>query len=163
MLVAVTGGVYWLSAAGPAQFVLSVTDVASLAFIPNSGNAVIADRTAGSVFLLRNTSSVTTTMLTTGLDGLDQVCATTDGQQLFLTNPSGNRIWSVTVFSGAVRAFDLDVTPSRMDRLSGADTFLISFEPGQPAWIFFRSGDAARAVFVPALEPSPRRVEGREK
>jgi hypothetical protein len=163
IVVAITGGVYWLSAEGPAQFVLSVTDVASLAFIPNSGNALVADRRAGSVFLLRNDGSVTTRMLATGLDGIDQVCATTDGQKLFLTNPAANRIWSVTVLGGAVRSFDLAVSPSRIDRLSGTDTFLISSAPGQPAWIFFRQGDDAGAVFVPAVKHNLRRVMGTDK
>jgi hypothetical protein len=154
LLLASSRAVYSFSPGGSTRLVLPVAGVPSLAFLPNSENGAIADRSAGTIYLFQSsTSTVTGRVLATGLDGLGEMLSSADGQSLFVTNPNGNGVWQVMVLTGEVRAFDVGISPTRLDPLLNTDTFLISSEPGRPAWIFLGKRDAARAVFVPAPTP----------
>jgi len=142
--------VYLLLPDGSTRVVIGVAGIAALAFFPNTGNAVIGDRSTGSVYMVQGLQDgITTSVLATGLDGLGEISADGNSGTVYITRPSGRCIWSV-VPSGEVRAFQLEVSPLRLDRLRNMDTFLISSEPGSPGWVFLRRGDDAQTVFVPA-------------
>jgi sugar lactone lactonase YvrE len=163
VLFSSAGAVYLVLPDGSATIVLSVTPTASIAFLPASTTAAIGDPGTGSLYLFQRLAGGTVaSLLASGLPGLGQVAASGDGKMLYVTDTQSQRIWSVNVASGAVGQFDLQVSASKLDRLRNADTFLISSEPGLPGWIFFRQGEDARTVFVPAvprhLRRSPERV-----
>jgi sugar lactone lactonase YvrE len=142
--------VYLLSPDGSTRIAAAVTDSAALAFLPNSGNAAIGDRKAGSVYVIQPVTGRIVGVLSSGLDAIGEITPSSDGAVVYVTDLSGQHIRSVSVATGEVRTFELPVSPVRIDRLKNADTFLISAEPGQPAWIFLGSGNDARTVFVPA-------------
>jgi hypothetical protein len=140
-----------ISPDGSSSIILNVANVASLVFFPNSGNAAIGDREAGSVYLLQNAAgNVAARLIATALVGLGEMSASGDGQTLYVTSASGQCVWAVSIPSGEVRTFSLPVKSVTIGPLRNTDTFLISSEPGQAAWILFRVGDDLRTVFVPA-------------
>ena len=144
--------VYLLSPNGSTNTIMNVANVASLAFFPNSGDAAIGDRGTGSVYVLQNSAGILAArLIATALAGVGEMRASGNGQTLYVTNPGGHCIWAVGVPGGEIQAFNLPVRSVKIDPLRNTDTFLISSEPGQPGWIFFRQGDDARTVFVPAV------------
>jgi len=156
VLFSSASAVYLVLPDGSAAIVLSVTHTASIAFLPASATAVIGDPGTGSLYLLQRLAGAIVAPLAFGLLGLGQMAASGDGQMLYVTGTQGQLIWSVNVASGAVRQFDLQVSASKLDRLCNVDTFLVSSEPGLPGWIFFRQGEGAGTVFVPAAASSGR-------
>jgi hypothetical protein len=144
--------VYLLSPDGSTRFVGAVADGASLAFLPSSGKAAIADRAVGSVYLFQpQTGGSLVSLVATGLNTTGEITASADGELLYVTDPGGQHIQSVKVLSGEVRSFDLPVPPLKMDRLKSTDTFLISTEVGRPGWILFRDGNNLSTAFIPAI------------
>jgi hypothetical protein len=152
VLLSSGGTVYLMGPDGSTAVVLSVTRTASIAFLPGSTIAAIGDPGTGSVYLFQRLAAgnVAPLLLASGLPGLGQIAATGDGQILYVTDTEGPGIWSVNVACGAVGQLASQVNASKLDRLRNADTFLISSGPELPAWIFFRQGQAAGTVFVPA-------------
>jgi hypothetical protein len=159
VLLASGRSVHLLSPSGQTRLILNLSGSAALTFFPNSAAAAIADRGAGSVYLVHNsTGDISSGSLAAGLDGLQDIGVTIDGLSLVLTNPSANRIWTVNAQIAEVRAFDSRVSATTLNRIGDGDTFLISSEAGQPAWIFVPEGADGRTVFVPATAPArPRR------
>jgi hypothetical protein len=157
VLLSSGGTVYLMGPGGSTAVILSVTQTASIAFLPGSTIAAIGDPGTGSVYLFQRLAGGNVTpLLASGLPGLGQIAATDDGQILYVTDTGGPGIWSVNVAGGAVGQFASQVNASKLDRLRNSDTFLISSEPGLPGWIFFRQGQAAGTVFVPAVaSPAP--------
>jgi hypothetical protein len=163
VLLSSAGVVYLLSPDGSSGIMVNVAGMASLAFFPNSANAAVGDRGAGSVYVLQNSAGVVAArLIADALTGLGEMRASDNGQTLYVTNPGGQCIWAVGVPGGEIQAFSLPVKSVKIDPLRNTGTFLISSEPGRPGWIFFRQGDDARTVFVPAvtrdLRRSPERV-----
>jgi hypothetical protein len=155
VLLASRRAVHLLSPSSAARLILNLSGQAALAFLPNSSDAAIADRGAGSVHLLHNSGgSVSSGVVAAGLDGLEDLASTTDGQTLVLTSPAANRIWTVGVRTGEVRGFDSRIRPATLSRMGDGDTFLIASEPGEPAWIFVPENGEGRTVFVPAASPA---------
>jgi hypothetical protein len=159
VLLASEGGAYQLLRDGTTRQVISSADSAALAFLPNSSQAAIGDRRAGSVYLwVTGTGQGSASLLSTGLAGLDIMRATVDGQSLWITNPGGNSVWQLDIRTGGVRTFSLPVSPVSLDRLPYGEISLISSAPGQPTWILLSQGDHASAVFVPAAREKLRDI-----
>jgi hypothetical protein len=145
ILAASGRSVYLLTQGSPARPVLNLSGAAALTFFPGSSDGAIADRGAGSVYLVRQASAG---VLATGLDGVRDIASTISGQSLVLTNPGAIRIWTVNVTSAEVRSFDSRVGATGLNRIGDGDAFLISSEAGEPAWIFLP--ETGQTVFVPA-------------
>ena len=159
VLLSSRGAVYLLLPDNSTSIVLSVTQPASIAFLPASTTSAIGDPGTGSLYIFqRPAPGIVARLLTSGLPSLGQIAASGDGQILYVTDTQGQRIWSVNVASGSLRQFDLQVKASTLDRLRNVDMFLVSSESRLPAWIFYRQGEDARAVFVPATT-SARLIE----
>jgi hypothetical protein len=157
VLLAAAGLVYSVLADGSFAAVVSVSRRPTIAFLPASTTAAIGDPAAGSLYLFQSlTSGIVAPVLASGLTELGEIAGTGDGLLLYVTDRRGRRMWSVTVANGLVREFDLPVSATRLERLRNSDTFLISFDATSPAWVFFRRGEDAGTVFVPALRRDER-------
>jgi hypothetical protein len=159
VLLSSAGTVYRLLADGSTRTVAGVGEAALLAFFPNGKDGAIADRSTGSVYRFHGaTGTAALRSVSAGLKGVGGIGTGNDNDTVYLSNSGDHRITSVSLQSGELRAFDLPVSPIQMDRLGTTDTFLISSESEQPAWLFFRDGLEGRSVFVPAARKiSPRR------
>ena len=157
VLLASDGAVDMLLSGGPIRRLLSLTGSAALTFFPNSSQAAIADRSAGSLYLVQRAGdSVSTMLLAIGLQAPDEMSATADGQGLLTTNRENRSIGFVNSRTGEMKTVTLPISPVRMDRLANMETFLIAAEPGQPAWIISRERSDVLATFVPAVPLSRR-------
>ena len=133
------------------HIVANVAGVPSLAFLPANAGAVIGDRSAGLVYVVENRAAgPTTKVVATDLAGLGDISPAEDGETLYISNPSGNRIWSLRVSTRELGSYELAVRPARIEHLRNIDMFLIVSGIDQPAWIFFRQGQDFKTVFVPA-------------
>jgi hypothetical protein len=149
VLLTSSQSVYHLVSGGLARQFLGVNGGAALTFFPNSAQAAIADRGAGAVYLWRGDAG-SATQLIGGLVGVGEMRPSSDGQGLWLACPAGNNIWWLSAKTADLRSFDVPISPSKLDGLPSADMFLISDEPGLPAWILFQQGSEARSAFIPA-------------
>jgi hypothetical protein len=140
--------VYQVLPAGAPRQLLSVEGPAALTFLPNSAQAAIADRGAGSVFLWHDT--LLATQLAGGLSGAGEMRPSSDGLGLWLTQPAGNSVWWLGVKTSELRAFNVPVSPAKLQGLAIRDMFLLASDAGQPAWILFQQGSDTLTTFVPA-------------
>jgi len=150
ILLTTAGAIHQLTPSDQMRQISSTTGSARVAFLPNSSRAAIADRDAGVVYLWSGESPM---LLATGLIGLGEMRASSDGLSLWFNHPDSNSVSRIDTKTGQLRATQLQVSPSRLDLLSSRDAFLISADPGQPAWVFFQQGSEGLAVFVPAAKP----------
>jgi len=159
VLLSSLAAVHRLLPDGSARVVVTVQSGASLAFIPKSANAAIADRAAGSVYLFdAQTGGLFPNTISAGPTTVGEVSASSDGEMLFITDADGRRIWSLHLLSGEVRSLELPARPVIVDRLKNADSFLVSSEPGQPGWILYYQSTGMRAVFIPTAARVARRA-----
>ena len=155
LLAASPGAVYLIPPAGAAQMVLSGGDIRSLAMMPNGLDAVAAEGSTGSVYLLRRLASAPVARtLVSGLVGIGKVQPAWDGGSVFVAQPGASAVSIVDATTGGAQSYGVDVPPVALDPLNIHDAFLISARPGEAGWIFLRNGPDARAVFVPAAAPS---------
>jgi hypothetical protein len=158
-LVASRRAVYFVPDGGPARLLLSAGDIASLAMLRN-GSAAVSDRATGSVRLLRNIASAPEArVLVSGLDGIGDLYASSDGSSVFAARPAANLLSLIDLASGEVRDFETDAAPLLLLPLRNRDTFLISAQPQEPGWVFYRDGSAGRVVFVPAVKESDDAIQ----
>ena len=179
LLVASRRAVYRIPPDGATQLLLSAEEIVSLAILRNGTDAVVAERRTGpvlgtrhpgrdtredlavkergtgSVHLLQNiTSTPTTRELASGWEGIGELYPSSDGGTIFVARPGAKAVSSIDVPSGEVQSLDSDVLPISLQPLRNRDTFLISAEPHQPGWIFYRDANAGRVVFIPAVKVS---------
>ena len=138
--------VYRLS--NSADVVLSAEEIAGLAVLPNGTDAVAAVPSTGSLHLLRNGS---THVVASGLSGIGRIYPASDGNSIYVTQAGAAAIASVNITTGEVRSFDSGVAAVSLIPLRNRDTFLISARSRQPGWVFYRDGESARSVFIPAV------------
>ncbi len=166
VLAASSQSVYLVSPGAAPQLLLSGGRIRSLALLRNGSDAVVADSGTGSVQLLTGVASLAgggqapaPRVLASGLDGLEQIFPSADGKTLFAARPGSGVVSWIDLVTGAVQSPELaagndTVAPVELTAMRNRDTFLISARPRQPAWIFYRDGDAGRVAFVPAVAVS---------
>ena len=145
-----TNAVYRLDRAGVAQQLLSVRQAAALSFLPETTQAAIGDRGAGTFYLLRSDSGPAV-QIASGLTEIDKLAPAADGQSIWFTSPSGKAISSLNLKTAELRTIPLPISPSRLDGLRSRGMFLIATAPGAPTWMLYQPTDGdIQATFVPA-------------
>jgi hypothetical protein len=123
--------------------------------MPNGRDAVAADSEAGSVHLIRDLASAPSgIILAVNLAGIVEVQPVADGSMILVAQPEDKTVSMVDSGSGAVQSVPMDVAPVGLRQLSNRDAFLVSWKPGEPGWIFFRTGGRGLSVLIPAT-PKP--------
>jgi hypothetical protein len=161
--VASRQNVFLLPGGAAPRLLLSVADVASLAILRN-GALTVADRQTGSIHLLRNAASAgAAEVLASGLTGLESLYPSSDGNAVYAARPLANMVSLVDLSSGGVSDFETAASPVSLFPMRNRDTFLISAQPQQPGWVFYREGGGGRVVFVPALQEPENPQRGRRR
>ena len=142
----------YLLASGGAQLLENVQDLEGMVFTPQSNDALIFDRGAGTLSLLQGVSTVRSNrLLASGLTGLEgQVELQTDGGRAVLTSASANHLWEVDLQSLQVQDLQLPTAPGMLQHLRLSGQYLLSWQSGQPAWILNASQEKGSVYFVPA-------------
>ena len=146
------GALYALRSGGQAIRVGAVNRAEDLAFFAGSDNAVIADRGANEVHLLRGILSWRrSTVIATELDGIVNpfgVEVTADGRFVAVAIPGG--FASIPVLGGAVTITRCGCTPTELAPLAGGDTFRLTADLYAPIRVA-RVGMESNVRFIPAL------------
>jgi hypothetical protein len=123
-----------------------------MVFTPQSNDALIFDRSAGTLSLLQSVSSVRSTrLLASGLTGLGgNVALETDGHRAVITTSSASHLWEIDLQSLAVQDIELPTTPAMLEPLRVSGHYLLAWQPGQPAWILNSNQGNGALYFVPA-------------
>jgi len=159
-LVAASKNAVYLVGSDPApRLLMSATLIASVAMLRNGQDAVVADRGAGAIQLLRGvTSGVDVRVAASGFEDIGAIYPSSDGASLYAALPTVKSVAAIDLASGTVTTFDSGSAASQLNRLRNRDTFLTSANPRQPGWVFFRDDSDAgggirsgKAVFIPAL------------
>ncbi len=146
VLLAARGAVYRLSDEGGLDIALSTAGGAALAFLPNSTTGVIADRQEGSIYLYTGQLEI----LAAVKGGIGELRAGAGGSRVWATSADGQQVHRVNVRTRQHETFDLQVAARSLDEMVTPGLYLISSEPGEPAWMLVEHDDTASAVFVPA-------------
>lgn len=152
LLIASRHSVYRVPHDGPAQLVLSTGQIVSLAILRNGTDAVLSERTTGSIHVLQNVANGTADrVLISGMGGIGKVYPGSDERSLIVARPGARLVSSVDLASGEIQDFPSPAPPAELLPLRNRDTFLISVRPGQPGGIFLRDGNSGRVLLVPAV------------
>jgi hypothetical protein len=147
----VNSAVYLLAGGGP-QMLESVTDLGGIVFTPQSNDALIFDRSTGTLSLMQGVSSVRSNrLLANGLTGLGgNIALETDGHRAIITTSSASHLWEIDFQSLAVQDMQLPTTPAMLEPLRLSGHYLLTWQPGQPAWILNTNQEKGAVYFVPA-------------
>ncbi|MBI4875966.1 MAG: hypothetical protein HY822_15120 [Acidobacteria bacterium] len=150
-----SGTVSLLAADGGTQFLFRAREPGALAFLPNRADALILDR--DEVYLLGGLDgAVSSRLLASGLERPAELLAAAGGKSALVTDRDGLRVWWIDIASATLQAVDVPAGPLRLEPLRLADAFLISAEPGEPAWLLVRGGAQMRSYFIPAAQAEGR-------
>jgi DNA-binding beta-propeller fold protein YncE len=149
-----SGTVYRMSQAGNVPL-YHATQVAALAFLPGTHEAIVSDSASNSVVVLDSASGRTESL--TGPSNRcepDEVAATEDGRTVLVACPAQRLLWSVNRESGTTSVSRIPVSPLEMDRVAARDTFLFS-PPDEHGsyWMVRVEGDGLNVSFVGAYVP----------
>ncbi len=152
------GGVYLLPAEGAPALLYQSNEVSALAFLPGRQDAVMADRTQNRVVLLQQVSGACAAVpLAAEESGVDRpdLLAGAGGQAIVIASTGSRRMWVVDAATSSLTAFDLPVVPTRLEPARGGNTFLLSAEADEPAWLFTWQAGSGTVFFVPNSRPDP--------
>jgi hypothetical protein len=154
-----TVSLYRIAMDGTSQFLAPFRSVAALHLSANGREALLADSTAGAVYIIRELQGAGhLETIASGRDGLGTpIGVESDAAgRIFVADQAGN----VTILDrshGSAVSLPCGCTPTGLFRLSGTATFRLT-EPssGAPMWVLDASGADARIVAVPpAAQPAP--------
>jgi hypothetical protein len=147
----VHSAVYLLAGSGP-QLLESVSDLGGILFNPKSNDALIFDRNGGTLSLLQSVSSTRTSRpLASGLAGLEGTIALqTNGRRAVVTSTNANHLWEVDLQSLQAQDLQLPTTPVMLTPLRANGDYLLSWQPGQLAWIVDTNQAKGAVYLVPA-------------
>ena len=163
-IAAESGGALYLT--GPSRdprHIIAAGRIVSIAFLPNSNDAVIADHDRNEVTWIRSVAeSPAATLLGGEQDGIIQPAAITasrDGLSVYVLNGRRRRVTRLAVAGGAPSSIGCDCKPDRLTPLAGNAVFGLTAASGSPLYIY--DGDREsngrldpRIVAVPASSPA---------
>jgi hypothetical protein len=135
-----------------AQSVYTSTSIGNLALIPQTSDAIVWDFGKGSLIQLRGLSgAVTDEVVASNLSfrADSNVQVTSDSQTVLVADPSGNTVVAFDLTTHAATQIATVHPPRLLTPLRAANIFLLSADPGKPAWILeVTQTGAANSYFV---------------
>ncbi|MCC7175512.1 MAG: hypothetical protein IT159_09980 [Bryobacterales bacterium] len=167
VLFAASGGEtpVWLltSDAGP-RVLTSVTSRPSLAFLPGSPDALVADGGTGLVTLVRDPKGEAVLAPIGGpAEGVTRpvgVAAAPDKRSVLVANAEPAGILSLSLEGGEPQTLSCDCVVSGLERLPGGAAFRVTGAESDLLWLL-DAGGPPRLVFVPDSQADPRRAVSR--
>ncbi len=145
---------YLLSGGGP-QLLENLSDLEGMSFNPKTSDALIFDRGGSTLSLLQNVSTLPASrQIAGGLTGLGgTVALQTNGRKAVITSTSANHLFEVDLKSLQVQELQLSTPPSMLTPMWTSGDYLLSWQPGQLAWIVDTNQPKGAVYWVPAAAP----------
>jgi len=146
------GRVLLLSGDGTQKLLYSATDLGGIAFVPGSTDAVVFDREGGRTMLIA--SAATAPSMRSLAEGLaipkTGVCIVqVDARSVLVSAIGATNVWRIDLQTGQVQDVRLSPALTMMQPLRAAGRYVLSAQPGQPAWVLDTSGETSTVFFVP--------------
>jgi hypothetical protein len=146
------GSVYSVSQNGAAVAVHHSPEISALAFITQSHDSIICDRSLNTISMLRN-STATPFALGPAMNDTCQpegAASSADGGTLLLACPAQHAVLAVNSASGLTHVYNVAASPTSLERLALGDVFLISPAEGGTYWLFVWQPSGLTASFIAA-------------
>lgn len=148
-----------VSSDGTAMQVTTVASLAGMAFLPSTQNALIGDAGRSTIWLASSLpASTSLSRVATSSDGVAQptaIAASFDARWLIVANQNGTSVLRVDLtHQSAPAQIACSCTATRLARLNGNSTFLLSDLNTGPLWTFDGDSPSPRIVFIPAIKSS---------
>jgi hypothetical protein len=167
LVIGMKGIVYLLPQDSLPRFICSGEGFAAAAFKPASDSALIYDRKTGSLFLLQNLSSEPAqSFLVGGPENISEKASLwIDSDRAILMSADKNVLWQISMKDLEIKELPLPAKPAMLQPLRVSGNLLLSYQPGQPAWILEIGAKTTAPYFIPAQitdgkKPIPRPVDG---
>ena len=146
------GRVVLLAGDGSQKLLYSAGDLGGVAFVPGSSDAVVFDRQGGRAMLIAN--AATAPAMRSLAEGLSAPQTGTsvlqvDGRGALVSAIGASDVWRIDLQTQQVQDIRLSSRLTTMQPLRAAGRYLLSAQPGQPAWVLDTSGETSAVFFVP--------------
>jgi hypothetical protein len=157
ILVAVSEGetnsLYALTAPGQVRWISLLGEASDISFFRNTLDALIADRRANEVLLVRDVMGAAGTLSVAGeREGISQpvaVAPSDDNSRVFIANSGSRTISTLELASGTLIHVSSAAMPTGLYRLKGNSLFRLTELSDAPLLLFDSSAAGSRVVFVP--------------
>lgn len=146
------GSVYSISQGGAPVPVHHSPNVSALAFVTQSHDSIICDRSLNTISFLRD-STVTPVVLGPATNNTCQpegAASTLDGKTILLACPAQHAVLSIDRASSVTRVYNVAGNPGALNRSSLGDVFLLSPAQDGIYWLLLWQPDGPTAFFVGA-------------
>jgi hypothetical protein len=148
--------VFAIGGGSAAALVLTARSVSDIAFLHGSASALLAEPLDNEVILLRSTAGVFTPIPLggerAGVKAPMAVMPSADGLSAFAVNAAGD-LWSIPFAGAAPLHATCSCSPSRLQPLRGADTFLLTESLDGPLAVLTVRNNTMEVVWMP-YEPA---------
>jgi len=133
------------------RLLYSVADLGGMAFVPGSTDAVVFDREGGRAVLIAN--AATAPAMRPLAEGLAPQTGATmlqvDSRAALISATGTKDVWRIDLRTQQVQDIRLSSALTMMQPLRAAGRYLLSAQPGQPAWVLDTSSETSTVYFVP--------------
>jgi hypothetical protein len=154
-LLTVAGGSVQLVGSGGSHAIGAAGRLSLVAFAPAGHDAVLADPSARSLTLLRNTTDALTAKplwQDVSIAGAQGLAFSADGKSLFLASRAGQPVTIFDLNSGARTGVSCDCTATGLTRFG--NLYRLNELTSGPLWLLDANTSEPRTVFVPASSGS---------
>ncbi len=161
MFVGGDGNLYSAGGGTTAMYPLQPGDVAGLAFLPGGDEALAYDRSGDRLLRIESASGLpSVSPVSSGRIHLDgEIFLAGEEGRAILGSSLSEELWLVRLSTGEEENLSLPFAPKTLLRLPQSQTYLLSYEPGRPAWVLAFNESKGAAYFVPARPDEP--LQGR--
>jgi hypothetical protein len=149
-----TGTIYLVTPEAYPIAIYRSTDISALAFVPNSHDAILCDRSLDEVIMSREIGGARTPQVMASIaDGItspQSAVITGDGMVALVGDAQQHRVWALNLEASTVATYDLPFAPTVFDRLRGPSTFLISGQLEDAQRVITLQGTNFESSFMPA-------------
>jgi len=144
---------------GSQRLLYSAGELGGIAFVPGSTDAVVFDRDGGTAMLIANTATAPAMRpLAEGISAPQAGASMlqVDSRGALVSVTGANDVWRIDLQSQQVQDVHLSSAVTMMQPLRAAGRYVLSAQPGQPAWVLDTGGVTSGVFFVPRQMASAR-------
>jgi len=155
------GRVLLLAGDGSQRLLYSAGELGGIAFVPGSSDAVVFDRQGGRAMLIANAATAPAMRpLAEGLSAPQTGASMlqVDTRAVVVSATGASDVWRIDLQTQQVQDIHLSSALTMMQPLRAAGRYLLSAQPGQPAWVLDTSGETSGVFFVPRQTAAARMI-----